>query len=95
MLPTLDQFVQFGPVICGLLAFFANWAVRFIAKKEISLTDLLVVGLSASFLPTAFLLMYSAFDYSVIAKLENANVYIAFAGATLIFVFYRAVKEKW
>ncbi len=98
MIPTLDQVINFGSVICGLVAFIALWIAHHLRKKNISLIDLLTVGMSASSLPTASLLIYGAFDNSVIPKLinvANAGVYIAFAGAALFVIFYLAVKEKW
>lgn len=95
MIPTLDQIIKFGPIVCGLLAFFILWIAHHIQKKNISLTNLFVVGTSASSLPTASLLIYGAFDNSVILKLTDAGVYIAFAGAALFVIFYLTVKEKW
>ena len=95
MIPTLDQVINFGSVICGLAAFIALWIAHHVRKKNISLIDLLTVGMSASSLPTASLLIYGAFDSSVILKLTNAGVYIAFAGAALFVIFYHAVKDKW
>ncbi len=95
MIPTLDQIIKFGPVACGLLAFFAMWISDHRRKKEVSLSNLFVVGTSASAIPTALLLIYAAFDDSLISKLSNSGVYIGFAGAALLFVFYLTVKEKW
>ena len=95
MIPTLDQLIQFGPVFSGLLAFVVLWVAHHYKNKGISLTNLFVVGASASSLPTAALLIYGAFDNSVILKLSDAGVYIAFAGAALFVIFYLTVKEKW
>jgi len=95
MIPTLEQFIRFGPTICGLLAFLFLWIARHRRKKNISLSNLFVVGASASSLPTGALLIYGAFDNSVIHKLADAGVYIAFAGAALFVIFYLTIKEKW
>lgn len=95
MIPTLDEVIRFGPIICGLLAFVGLWVSHHRRKKNISLTNLFVVGASASSLPTAGLLIYGAFDNTVILKLSDAGVYIAFAGAALFVIFYLTLKEKW
>jgi hypothetical protein len=95
MIPTLDQIIKYGPVICGLVAFLSLWVSHHFRGKNISLTNLFVVGASASSLPTAGLLIYGAFDNAVILKLTDAGVYIAFAGAALFVIFYLTVKEKW
>lgn len=95
MIPMIDKVIQFGPIVCGLFAFFTLWGVHHYKGKEISLSNLFVVGATASSLPTAFLLIYGAFDNSIIEKLTDAGVYIAFAGAALLVIFYLTVKEKW
>ena len=91
---TLDAVIKFGPALCGLLSFFILVIINFIKDRKNNLGDLLVVGLAGSSVPTGLLLIYGAFDNSVIPKLSVAGVYIAFAGAALLIVFGQTFKEK-
>jgi len=61
---------------------------------RLSLGDLLVVGLAGSAVPTGLLLIYAAFDETIIPKLSDAGLYIAFAGAALLVIFGQTFREK-
>ena len=100
MIPTLshhaiDQLIEIGPVTCGLIAFVTLCVAFHIRKKETSLYSLIVAAIAASAIPAAFLLIYSAYDTSAIPKLKDAKSYIAFAGAALLYISCRTIKEKW
>lgn len=90
----LDVIIKYGPVICGLSSFFALVAINHKKDRKNNLGDLLVVGLAGSSVPTGLLLIYGAFDKSVIPKLSDAGTYIAFAGAALLIIFGQTFKEK-
>ena len=90
----LDIIIKYGPVVCGLISFASLLVVNCIRKKENELMDLFIVGAAGSSVPTGILLIWAAFDKTIIPKLSDASVYIAFAGAALLFIFYRTFKEK-
>ncbi|MES9898557.1 MAG: hypothetical protein ABW148_05990 [Sedimenticola sp.] len=90
----LSNIIKYGPVICGLLSFFSLVAINYKKNRKNNLGDLLVVGLAGSSVPTGLLLIYGAFDGSVIPKLSDAGIYIAFAGAALLIIFGQTFKEK-
>lgn len=95
-MPTLniDLLIKFGPTICGLLSFFALVIINHRKTRKNNLGDLLVVGLAGSAVPTGLLLIYGAFDSTIIPKLSDASIYIAFAGAALLIIFGQTFKEK-
>ncbi|MCG7996600.1 MAG: hypothetical protein JAZ06_14385 [Candidatus Thiodiazotropha taylori] len=90
----LGYIIKFGPVVCGLMSFFSLVAINHKKARKNNLGDLLVVGLAGSSVPTGLLLIYGAFDSSVIPKLSDAGIYIAFAGAALLIIFGQTFKEK-
>lgn len=90
----LGVVIKYGPIICGLFSFFALVTINHIKERKNNLGDLLVVGLAGSSVPTGLLLIYGAFDETVIPKLSDAGIYIAFAGAALLIIFGQTFKEK-
>jgi uncharacterized membrane protein YqhA len=91
---TLERFITFGPVSFGLVFFFGLFIYQFFKKKKHNLGELFVVGATGSSLPTAMLMIYGAYDTTVIQKISDSHVYIAFAGASLLYITYATVKEK-
>jgi hypothetical protein len=91
---TLERFIAFGPVSFGLIFFFGLFIYQFCKDKKHNLGELFIVGIAGSSLPTAMVMIYGAYDTTVIQKLSDSHVYIAFAGASLIFITYATVKEK-
>ena len=98
MLPSLDQVldwaIRYGSSMCGLLAFAALFTMNSLRKKETELIDLFVVGFAGSAVPTGCLLIYGAFDGTVVQRLADAGVYIGFAGLAILFIFYKTFREK-
>ena len=98
MLPSIEEslsvVIQFGSAASGLLAFFAFFALKKRQGSEPELLDLFVVGAAGSAVPTGALLIYAAFDPNIIQRLADSQVYIGFAGAALLFIFYKTFKEK-
>ena len=94
-LPTLDQFIKLGPICCALLAVFIFVCIKLRQGEKIEFIDIFVVGTAGSSLPSGVLLIYAAFDQSVIAKISDSNVYIAFAGIALLYVAALTVKDKF
>lgn len=90
----LGVIIKYGPVVCGLISFFSLVAINHKKDRKNNLGDLLVVGLAGSSVPTGILLIYGAFDVTVIPKLSDAGIYIAFAGAALLIIFCQTFKEK-
>lgn len=93
----IDHAIKYGAVACGLASFLLTLIVNCFNGKEHNLQDLLVVGVTGSSVPTGLLLMVGAFDKNVLRQLIEsnlANVYIALAGAGMVFVFYQTLREK-
>lgn len=90
----LDIVIRYGTASCGLLAFFGLFLMRRLKDKEPDLLDLFVAGAAGSAVPTGCPLIYGAFDATVVQKLGDSGVYIGFAGAALLFIFYKTFKEK-
>ena len=93
--PSVDSIIKFGPVIFGLFSFFALSICKLVRKKKMNIGDLLVVGLSGSAVPTGFMLIWGAFDNTIVPQLSDAGVYIAFAGAALLIIFGQTFREKF
>jgi len=90
----LDAILRYGPIVCGLATMLVLLIVNFKKSTKIDLGDILVVGLSGSSIPTGLLLIYGAFEQSVITKLSDSGIYIAFAGIALLIIFAQTLKEK-
>lgn len=91
---TVDLFIKSGPAACGIISFLILLTLNFKNKKENNLQDLFIVGIAGSSIPTGLLLVYSAFDFTVISKLGDAGVYMAFSGLALLYIFYKTFTEK-
>lgn len=94
-IPTLDQVVSLGPICLALLTVIIFVINKLHKKNKIEFIDLFVVGTAGSSVPSGGLLIYAAFDNSVVAKISDSNVYIAFAGIALLYVAITTVKEKF
>ena len=79
-LPTLEQFIKLGPVCFALLAAAIFVALKYRKKESIEFVDIFIVGMAGTSIPSGLLLIYAAFDQSVLTKVSDSNVYIAFAG---------------
>lgn len=90
----LDNIIKYGATTFGLLSFIFLVCVNYKKGRKNNLDDLLVIGLSGSAVPTGLLLIYGAFDPSVISKITDAGIYIAFSGAALLIIFGQTFKEK-
>ncbi len=91
---TLDSILKIAPVACGIIAFLTLLARNYLRAKENNLQDLFIVSISGSSVPTGALLIYSAFDYSIITKVSDGGVYMAFSGLALLYIFWKTFKEK-
>ncbi|EOY5687729.1 hypothetical protein ACP7IB_003462 [Vibrio cholerae] len=94
-LPTVDQFIKLGPICFALLAVFLFVGCKFYQKKKIEFIDIFVVGTAGSSAPSGLLLIYAAFDQSIVTKISDSNVYIAFVGIALLYVAALTVKDKF
>ena len=90
----LRVIIKYGPILCGLISFFLLVVINYKNGRKNNLGDLLVVGLAGSSVPTGTLLIYGAFDESVISQLSDTGIYIAFAGAALLIIFGQTFREK-
>ena len=95
MLPSIDQFIKTGPICLALLAVVVFIIFKLSRKKKIEFIDLFVVGTAGSSAPSGCLLIYAAFDPTVIEKISDSNIYIAFAGIALLYVAALTVKDKF
>ena len=86
--------INYGSASFGLLTFVILTLIQSAKKIQLNLSDLLVVGLAGSTVPTGLLLIYSVYDKSVLYKISDAGTYIAFAGAALIIIFLQTFKAK-
>ncbi|HCE3314833.1 TPA: hypothetical protein NG567_004544 [Vibrio parahaemolyticus] len=94
-LPTVDQFIKLGPICFSLLAVLLFICCKAYQKKKIEFIDIFVVGTAGSSAPSGLLLIYAAFDQSIVSKISDSNVYIAFAGIALLYVAALTVKDKF
>lgn len=94
-LPSLDQFIKLGPICCALLAILIFICFKLKQGEKIEFIDIFVVGTAGSSAPSGVLLIYAAFDQSVVSKISDSNVYIAFAGIALLYVAALTVKDKF
>lgn len=94
-LPTLDDFIKLAPISFALISVCIYCLFRFSKNGKIEFIDLFVVGTAGSSIPSGILLIYGAFDQSVIAKISDSNVYIAFAGIALLYVAILTVNDKF
>ena len=95
MLPSVDQFIKLGPICFALLAVAIFICCQLYKKNKIEFIDIFIVGTAGSSLPSGILLIYAAFDQTIIAKISDSNVYIAFAGIALLYVAIMTVKDKF
>lgn len=74
-LECLNWIIKYGPISFGLLSFLLLAMINFFKKRKHNLGDLLVVFLAGTSVPTGILLIYGAFDATIIPKLTDANIY--------------------
>ncbi|WP_143233495.1 hypothetical protein [Aeromonas veronii] len=91
---SVDLVIKFGSLTSFLVAVLVLLIINIVKKRPQNLGDLLVVGLAGSAVPTGFLLIYGAYDNTVIPKLSDASIYLAFAGVALLIIFAQTLKEK-
>jgi hypothetical protein len=90
----LECLIKFGSISFGLLFFFGFWIYQHCKKKKHNLTDLFIVGMAGSSVPTGILMIYAAFDTTILQKLSDCYVYVAFAGASLIYIACTSTRER-
>jgi len=91
---SIDVLVKYGSIILGIVFFLIPFFIGRNRNKKFTLTDLLVIGVSASSVPTGLALIYCAFKPSELSKLTNVGTYIAFAGLALLYIAVSAIKTK-
>ena len=91
---TLDVFIKYGSITCALLSAVVYLLYRLWIKKKFDYIDIFTVGTAGSSLPSGGLLIYGAFDPTIIQKISDSNVYIAFAGIALLYVGLGTVRQK-
>lgn len=91
---TFEAMLKFGPVASGLLVAVLVWCARQIRSRQTSLEDFFVVGLTASSFPSGILFVVAAFDPVLLAKVSEAPVYIALAGAAILYIAVKTIREK-
>lgn len=94
MSPSLDVLVKFGSITLGILFFMSLLFMNWRNEKKSNLSDLMVVGVGGSSVPTGIALIYCSFDPSQITKLSDVGIYIAFAGLALLYIAIVTFKEK-
>jgi hypothetical protein len=95
MIPlTFDMLLKYGSITCALLSTIIYLSFRFLSRKKFDYIDIFTVGTAGSSLPSGGLLIYGAFDPTIIQKISDSNVYIAFAGIALLYVGLGTVKQK-
>lgn len=90
----LDAVLKYGSISSALLAVVIYIFVRIYFKKKYEFIDVFTVGTTASSIPSGGLLIYGAYDPTVIQKISDSNLYIAFAGIALLYVGIGTVKDK-
>lgn len=86
---TLNMAINHATVIFGIIGFVYTAIKLYKNKYEIKLEILLVGSFTGSTIPTGCILIWSAFNPSIIQELEGVNIHIAAAGLALLYIAYR------
>jgi hypothetical protein len=92
-LSALSRYATFVSVGFAVLAFVGAVAVDMKRKVTGELESHMRKAAAAGAIPTAFLLIYGAFDPAIIAQLSGLNVPIAAAGLALLYISARTVLK--
>lgn len=87
----LEGYINHATVIFGILGFLYTWYKLRKKLREVKLENLLIGAFTGSTIPTGLVLIWSAFDQSIILKLEGLNMHIAAAGLALLFIAYKSL----
>lgn len=85
----LNTAISHATVLFGILGFIYTAIRLYRNKYEIKLETLLVGAFTGSTIPTGIILIWSAFNPSIIQQLEGINIHIAAAGLALLYIAYR------
>ncbi|MDE7527959.1 hypothetical protein [Aeromonas salmonicida] len=92
---TIDQTLKLGPICCALLLVLIFVIYKLFNKEKFEFIDIFIIGTTGSSFPSGVLLIYSGFDSSVVSKISDSNIYIAFAGLALLYVSVSTIKQKF
>ena len=87
-------FMKVAPVASGLIIALSYWCYRAKNKKNTSLEDFFIVGITSSSFPSGFLLIAAAFDSTLLTRMSEAPIYIALAGCAVLYIALKTVREK-
>lgn len=90
----LDNIIRIAPAAAGILVFISFMLIKIFRKQNCELYDAMVVGLTGGSIPTGCFLVYAAFDASMMTKLTDSPMYIAFAGLAVLYIAVMSIKEK-
>jgi hypothetical protein len=90
----LGYIIRFAPILSGLICFFGFWVIRFLKRKQHELSDVFIVGMAGASIPSGFFVVLGAFDPEVLQELSDCQLYIAFSGASLIYLAFKTITEK-
>ena len=91
--PLVAQYATYISVSFALVAFLFAVVMDLKNKTSSGLESHLAKAGAAGAIPTALLLIYGAFDPSVIAHLTGLNVPLAAAGMALLYISARAILK--
>ena len=89
----LSRYATFVSVGLAVITFMAAVAIDAKRKSAGELESHMKKAAAAGAIPTAFLLIYGAFDPSIISQLSGLNVPIAAAGLALLYISVRTVLK--
>ena len=91
---SIDVLVKHSSIILGIVFFLIPIFISRKQNKKYSLTDLIVIGLTGSLVPTGLALIYCAFKPLEFSKLTDGGIYIAISGLALLYIAYSTIKAK-
>lgn len=90
----INDYINYATVVCAIIGFIYALYDITKTKREIKLEDLLVGAFGSSTIPTGVVLILSAFDPSVIQKIQGLNVHFAAAGLALLYIAFKSFSPS-
>lgn len=90
----LQLILQASTALCGIVSFVLVWVQDWRSARETTLDRPVLAGIAGTSIPTGLVLIYGAFDATVIQELVTLRVYLALAGLVLIFVAIKTIAGQ-
>ncbi|HEX9733490.1 MAG TPA: hypothetical protein VGG06_16080 [Thermoanaerobaculia bacterium] len=86
--------LQASTALCGIVSFVLVWVQNWRSDGKTTLERPVLAAVAGASLPTGLVLIYGAFDATVIQELVALGVYLAIAGLMLIFVTLKTIAAQ-